>query len=937
MRDSVRGGAPLDPVLLVPLAVAIAVAVGLLVVLRARQVRRAEEALHKDEASLEEIERQLHPFTSTEAYIPERVRRALGTELGAMVGQSLPSTLKVLRRVKGRNLSERAEKALCRAEETVRVLQQHNASYVGRLINDHSKLLMDELHLDEAQREATVRDDERNLVIAGAGSGKTRTLIARIRFLLERGVPPSAILAVTFTKKATEEMEDRLKQMQTPVADVGRVGVTVSTLHALGKRAVQATLPEPISVADDHWTETLVAAALRDARTGRDSRLSHLYVNAVIHFHRHEDERAPLVGGDVTYRTLRGEHVRSLGERIIADFLLTHHVPYKYEAKASWANVGAGRDAYHPDFTLTETGACIEYWGVNRQGEVPAGWATTSAMYRQHMDWKRAEFRRAGEVLIEFYDYERTEGTLESMLSDRLTRANVPMRPMTLDELEASFRDMKYIGSAIEQLIGQFLSNARSLRLQPDEIRNRLSRASPRVYHFGLLGIAILERYQAGLKEEGRIDFSDMLHRAADVLEKNRNPLPPFQHILVDEFQDTSAAMARFLKALLAVNGARLFAVGDDWQAIYGFAGGDVDHIVNFEAHFGPASTTILNVNYRSPAVIVEAGSALIAHNPKQIPKRIVVSSASPGEAYVHEVPDDDSELVAATIRLIQEERRGRKPEEILVLSRTNHLLAPIIEACRRNRIPIADPERNVVGVRVLSGHKAKGLEAPVVIVVNASDHLLGFPSKVENPDVLEPVRMSTGNDAAEERRLFYVAITRAMERLHLVAREGLPSPYLAEIEDGVTDGNVGSKAIDSLSVRTGTRFSSQFYVERLYPLTEKQTAAGIRQAGLLSTKTGRFAFTSWAPFNLEEGSMYWLGGVVKDQPFRDQQRLRLDRRTSAERRSTTAASAPSATKRALRPRPPPALQPRLLHPSGGEEAAKGLTLAVPDRTVAPR
>src|SRR2546430_15670456 len=101
--------------------------------------------------------------------------------------------------------------------------------------------------------------------------------------------------------------------------------------------------------------------------------------------------------------------------------------------------------------------------------------------------------------------------------------------------------------------------------------------------------------------------------------------------------------MARFLKALVAVTGARLFAVGDDWQAIYGFAGGDVDHIINFESHFGPGSTTLLNVNYRSPAVIVEAGAALIAHNERQVPKQVLISSREQGEAYGHEVSDDGS------------------------------------------------------------------------------------------------------------------------------------------------------------------------------------------------------------------------------------------------------------------------------------------------------
>src|SRR2546430_16251033 len=104
--------------------------------------------------------------------------------------------------------------------------------------------------------------------------------------------------------------------------------------------------------------------------------------------------------------------------------------------------------------------------------------------------------------------------------------------------------------------------------------------------------------------------------------------------------------MARFLMALVAVTGARLFAVGDDWQAIYGFAGGDVDHIINFESHFGLASTTILNVNYRSPAVIVEAGAALIARNERQVPKQGLIFSRERGGGYVYEMPEYDLAIV---------------------------------------------------------------------------------------------------------------------------------------------------------------------------------------------------------------------------------------------------------------------------------------------------
>ena len=877
--------------------------------LRKRRVERAREGLQQAQAAVQGVEADLQPFLATGAYIPERIRRPFEAKLTQLVDQGLPEVSRVVSHSSDGTMQDRLAEVLRRAGELRKVLKERNDKYVKKMVADHSKLLVEELMTDEAQRVAIVRDDERNLVIAGAGSGKTRTIVARVRFLLELQVPPAAILAVTFTNKATGEMQERLRQMGVSVADRGKDGVTVSTLHALGKRVVQAAAAGPISVADDRWMDSLVASVLRDAREARDPQLARLYVNAVLHFHRNEDERAPAVGGEKTYRTLRGEHVRSIGERIIADFLFVHNVGHKYEARASWANVGAGRDAYHPDFKLLEIDACIEYWGVDRQGRV-AGWMeTTSEAYRQGMAWKREQFRRERKVLLEFYDYERTEGTLEERLQERMTKARVALRPMTSEELGKTVGDMKYVGSSIEKLLVQFIVNARALRRTPAEIRHHLKDTTPRVHHFGLLGIAALEGYEAELAREGRIDFSDMLHRAADLLESGTRSLPRFQHILVDEFQDTSAAMARFLKGLLASSGARLFAVGDDWQAIYGFAGGDVDHIVNFESHFGPASTTMLIVNYRSPAVIVEAGAALIARNKKQVPKQVMVFSHERGEAYVHEVPNDDAAIVDHTARLVQEELQRAKPEEILILSRTNHILENVTEACRRRGIPVANPERNMPGVRLMSAHKAKGLEASVVIVVNASDHLLGFPSKVENPDVLEPVRMSAGDDEAEERRLFYVAITRAIKRLHLIARQGLPSPYLAEIE-----GAAGAfKSPDPTKVRMGMRFAGTFHVEQLQRLSERQAAAGIRQAGLLTTSAGRFAFTSWAPIDLQAGATYWLKEVIKDRPYRDQQHVKLDERTSADLRSPPRIVSEQNGSRGLRPRPPPSHQPRLL------------------------
>ncbi len=813
-------------------------------VYRKRSISQSRVSLEEVSAVISRIDNSFEPYLSSKEYLPERIGRPLKSEIKTLVEWTLPSVEKAVRRTHDSLMRKEFESITMAANQLRQNLMGYNHLYVQRAITEHSKLLVEELRLDGAQRDATVRDDERNIVIAAAGSGKTRTLVARVRYLLECRMTPTNILAITFTNKATEEMEDRLKQMGVPVAFQGSEGVSVSTLHALGKRILQAETPRPISIADERWTDSLVASALRDAREARDQQLTSLYFNAILNFHRDLDERTPALGVDLTYRTLRGEHVRSIGERTIANFLFTHHVPYKYEAKASWAQVGAGRTAYNPDFTLLDTGACIEYWGIDRAGNVPQEWKTSSAQYNQGIAYKRGEFQRTGKKLIEFYDYERKEGTLEAAIEARLTSAGIQLRSMTLADLEKILGDTKYIGTVIERKLVGFIENARSFRMSTEQILQRLKSATPRVHHFGNLGVAVLQRYERELASEGRIDFSDMLHRAADIIQKGASSLPKFDHILVDEFQDTSAPMARLVNALVGTSHAHLFAVGDDWQAIYGFAGGDVDHIVNFESHFGLASQTML--------------------------------------------------------------------DEILVLSRTNHLIKGISEGCQRYGIPVANPNHDISGVRILSAHKGKGLEASVVVVVNASDHLFGFPSKVENSDVLEPVRMNAGNDQAEERRLFYVAVTRARKRLHLISRQGHPSPYIAEIEGT----SLQSQAASSASLRPGVRFGDAFYVEEVYRLSDRQARSGIRQCGLLTSPKGRFSFTSWMPFYLDQGKTYSISGVLYDRPYQTRHQVKLDRGTLVERQATHSQASQPKGVRQLCPRPPPSFQPRLLVPN---------------------
>src|SRR2546426_9012092 len=258
---------------------------------RKRGIKHARASLNEVPGVLSRIDKFLEPYLSSKEYLPERVGRPLRSEMKTLIESTLPSLGKAVRRTHDGVMRKEFEFITMAMDQLRQKLMEHNFQFVQRALTEYSKLLVEELKLDVAQREATVRDDERNLVVAAAGSGKTRTLIARIRYLLERRVAPTSILAITFTDKVAREMEDRLKEMGVPIAVQGSEGVTVSTLHSLGKRIVQAATPGPLSVADENWTETLVAGALWDAREARDQQLAKLYFNAILNFDRNLDER----------------------------------------------------------------------------------------------------------------------------------------------------------------------------------------------------------------------------------------------------------------------------------------------------------------------------------------------------------------------------------------------------------------------------------------------------------------------------------------------------------------------------------------------------------------------------------------------------------------------------------------------------------------------
>ncbi len=345
----------------------------------------------------------------------------------------------------------------------------------------------------------------------------------------------------------------------------------------------------------------------------------------------------------------------------------------------------------------------------------------------------------------------------------------------------------------------EFLETARNFDQTPDEIRSRLSRIKLLQHHFGKAACEILRAFldhAEGTDEP--VDFHDMVKGATRLGgEAPEHFSQEYQHILFDEFQDADGSVLEFVSMFLGGSGdTRLFAVGDDWQSIYGFKGSDPRYFIEFEEQFEGVKHTQLAVNYRCPPTIVEAGEELMANSEDdQNEKDVRAFSDARVTPEVHKLSGvyENRAAVYAT-NLIENalSDEDMTPEDVMVLSR-NDGASPFMNRIRSQldereipRIPVDEDDEIGVsdGVQVQSIHKSKGTEAECVILVNATDdEHHGLPQQKRENELITPASANPATHYAEERRLFYVAMTRAEHKLHVVTRPGHESRYLKEID----------------------------------------------------------------------------------------------------------------------------------------------------------
>ncbi|MBO1518401.1 UvrD-helicase domain-containing protein [Oceanisphaera pacifica] len=291
--------------------------------------------------------------------------------------------------------------------------------------------------------------------------------------------------------------------------------------------------------------------------------------------------------------------------------------------------------------------------------------------------------------------------------------------------------------------------------------------------------LPLLHRYQHELAEQGKIDFDDMIEQATDFIRQGRFSVP-WRYILVDEFQDISGPRAHLLQALRdAAPELSLFCVGDDWQAIYRFSGGDVRLTTRFADTFGASRITRLDKTFRFNNQIEQVASRFVQQNPEQLTKTLTThtQSASP---CVHVLPVTAHGQTEAISRLLGQIAAEQPQASVYLLARFRFSLPDLAQ--------LTAWRKRFVGLEIVTQtvHAAKGKEADHVIMLGLGRGKYGFPPEQSTTGLLERLLPETDSFAyAEERRLFYVGLTRARQQVFLLADAQQPSVFIKELTSG--------------------------------------------------------------------------------------------------------------------------------------------------------
>lgn len=719
------------------------------------------------------------------------------------------------------------------------LIDEHNESFIRRAMTEEQHYLDNilrevdpQIKLDEDQRRVILTDEDYCLVIAGAGAGKTTTVAAKVKYLVEKkGIEPSQILVVSFTNKAVQELRDKLNR------DLA-IDCPIATFHSTGNAILRKQSSDKLNIVDSSKLYFVLQDYFKSSILKNES----LVNNLIMFFASYFD--APYEGEDLnsffnkivksnfaTMRsdlnefkqqvidirtkksvTIQSEVMHSHQEVEIANFLYLNNIDYEYEPMYKY-DILFSKKPYTPDFIIRQGDkvAYIEHFGITQDGKNDRFSDDQLETYKKAINDKINLHRQHGTKLIYTFSQYSDRRSLLEHLQEELENNGFELHPRSNKEVMkklVSTEENRYIRKLVN-LICRFITNFKTNGFTADEF-SRMYHSTQNVRTRLFLDICndcYLE-YERYLKENNAVDFEDMINESARVLRevKEMKKKLDFKYIIVDEYQDISRQRFDLVTALSEVTDAKIIAVGDDWQSIYAFSGSDITLFTKFEEKMGYAKLLKIVKTYRNSQEVIDIAGNFIQKNEAQITKELKSPKNIVDPVIIYTYDGSPKKLNAdnksgvnyaiahavevALEQIIEFNKKEGKSEDssILLLGRFGFDGDKLEKSGLFEYIDRGSKLKSVkypkLNITFMTAHASKGLGYDNVIVVNGRNETYGFPSKIEDDPVLAfVIKGDRSIDYAEERRLFYVAMTRTKNRVYFIAPEQNPSEFLLEIK----------------------------------------------------------------------------------------------------------------------------------------------------------
>lgn len=711
-----------------------------------------------------------------------------------------------------------------------KLLRKHNRKYVDNklikykfyfdnMFNDINKNII----LDKSQREAIICDEDNLLVLSGAGSGKTTTISAKVKYLIDvKNIKPDKICVITFTKKAKEELDYKINK-------IFNSNVDIYTFHSLGLKIIKYYYKnKDIDIIDEKGQYKIICDYIKN-NLFKDKDKFSLFFEAFKNktsfseeyklfdnyydYHNYMYKRK-YINSNTTMdnyikeqakrrrnylKTLNGEYCKSKEEVDIANFLYLNNIDYQYEKSYKKLD---NLKIYKPDFYIEQNNNYnyIEHFGIDKVNKTNNHY-TKEELTNYLKNMKLKEKYHCDEKIEDLFiiTYSKVLGKRNylSVLKDSLIKKGYFLSKkdnnLVYERLKDTSED-RYINNFVNRIVIPFISYFKRSNYKLDDFKNIKTDNDLLNKQISVISDIYLN-YESKLREKNLIDFEDMINISYKVMPyiKEKNLGVDYKYIIIDEYQDVSMQRFNLTKRIEELFKSKIIAFGDDYQTIFGFSGSRIDLMTEFRNYLSDAKQIPIPNVYRNSQELIDVATKFINKNSKQIKKKLISNKRliNPIELYIY----NDSNYINTNINksiilsnILDKIYLSNNKSNVLLLERYNNDIDTILNNnlfIRKNHENIIYKKHEDMKIDYLTIHKSKGLEYDNCILINAIDDKYGFPSKIEDEEIIKLLKPKIEENIfyPEERRLFYVAMTRTKNKLYILVPKSKTSSFIREIE----------------------------------------------------------------------------------------------------------------------------------------------------------